>query len=120
MDKIKSKIHKYQPILEQYIRGLAKQYNTSLGSSQNYHAIIDLKTNHFQFVKMGWYKEEFIYKILIHLNINPTTGNIWIQQNNTEIEIDEELKKLADIPKIHFVLGFYPDYIRKHSEYAVA
>jgi len=57
---------------------------------------------------------------MIHLSINTTTGNIWIHQNNTEIEIDLELEKLAAIPKTHFVLGFYPEYIRKHSDYAVA
>ena len=120
MDKIALKIKKYQKVLEKYIRDLANQYNNSLGSDKNYHAIIDLKTNHFQFVRMGWHNDQFLYKVLIHLSINTTTGNIWVQQNNTEIEIDVELEKLAHIPKTHLVLGFYPEYVRAHSDYAIA
>ncbi len=120
MDNLTSKIKGHQRILESYIRGLAKQYNSSLGSDKNYHAIIDLKTNHFQFVKMGWHNNEFFFNVLIHLSINEITGNIWIQQNNTEIEIDVELGKIAKIPKTHFVLGFYPEYVRKYSGYAIA
>ena len=54
------------------------------------------------------------------MSINAETGNIWIQQNNTEIEISAALEKLASIPKTHLVLGFYPEYVRPHSEFAVA
>lgn len=120
MDNLKSKIKKYQKVLKKYFRNLADEYNNSLGSDQDYHCIVDLATNHFQFVKMGWKKDEYTYAILIHLTIHSKTGNIWIQQNNTEIEIDVELEKIAKIPKKHFVLGFYPEYIRKHSDYAIA
>jgi hypothetical protein len=107
-------------VLEKYIRDLATKYNSSLGSTKNYHAIIDLQSNHFQFVRIGWQEEQFIYNVLIHLSINIETGNIWILQNNTEIEIDEELKETSNIPKKSFVLGFYPAYVREQSEYAVA
>ena len=120
MDNLKSKIENHQIVLEKYIRDLAYEYNNSLGSTKNYHAIIDLKSNHFQFVRIGWQDDKFVYSVLLHLSINTETGNIWILQNNTEIEIDEELKVIANIPKTHFVLGFYPAYVRKYSEYAVA
>jgi hypothetical protein len=69
---------------------------------------------------MGWNKEKFVFSVLIHLTINTETGNIWIQQNNTEIELDFELEKFANIPKEHLVLGFRPEYMRELSEYAVA
>lgn len=120
MDTIKSKINKHQKILTQYFRNLSDEYNNSLGSDKDHHSIIDPKTNHFQFVKMGWKKGRFAYAVLIHLNINPKTGNIWIQQNNTEIQLDVELEKIANIPKKHLVLGFRPKYVREHSDYAIA
>lgn len=120
MENLNLKIKKYQKVLTGYVRNLAKECNSSLGSDQDYHSIIDLTTNHFQFLQMSWKNDDYTYLILIHLTINAETGNIWIQQNNTEIEIDVELEKLADIPKKHFVLGFFPEYVRKHSDYAVA
>jgi hypothetical protein len=120
MANLKSKIEQYQNVLEKYIRGLANEYNNSLGSDRNYHAIIDLKNNHFQFIHMGWSKDKFIFLVLIHLTIHPETGNIWIQQNNTEIELDIELEQFANVPKEHLVLDFRPEYIRDLSEYAVA
>lgn len=37
----------------------------------------------------------------------------------SKIELDVELAKF-DIAKENLVLGFRPDYVRKHSDYAVA
>ena len=58
--------------------------------------------------------------VLIHLFIHPEMGNIWIQQNNTERLIDEDLRELIDLPNEHLVLGFSPEYMRVHSAYGVA
>jgi hypothetical protein len=119
MDRIKSKTKKYQKALAEYVRTLAAEYNMALGNELTYVPIVDLQDNHFQLAKMGWHGHQFIFVVLMHFDISPETGNIWIQQNNTERLLDEELAKF-DIPKKHLVLGFRPDYMRKHSEYAVA
>jgi hypothetical protein len=55
----------------------------------------------------------------MHFDIHAETGNIWIQQNNTEIQVDLELERLAEIPKKHLVLGFRPKYMREVSDFAV-
>lgn len=120
MDNTKLKIKKYQKVLSQYLTNLAKEGNNSVDTDVKYQAIIDTQNNHFQLVVLGWDNDTFIYSVLIHLDINPLTGNIWIQQNNTEIDLDIELEKIANVPKKHFVLGFRPDYVREHSDYAVA
>lgn len=120
MDNVQLKIEKYQKVLSNYINNLANEANETLDESIKYQAIIDTQNNHFQLVIIGWEADNFTYSVLIHLDIHPKTGNIWIQQNNTEIEIDVELEKIADIPKKHFVLGFRPDYVRKYSDYAIA
>jgi hypothetical protein len=119
MDILKNKIKKYQKILATYIQELADENNTSLGNDVTYQAIIDVKANHFQLVRMGWQQNRSLYAVLIHLDINAETGNIWVQQNNTEILLDEDLEKKG-IPKKHFVLGFRPAQMRVFSDYAVA
>lgn len=113
-----TKIEKHQKALAQYIKALAAEYNNSLGNIMTYQAIIDTEGNHFQLLKMGWYKDLYSFSVLFHLDIHPETGNIWIQQNNTEIELDIALARF-DIPKEHLVLGFRPAYVRKYSEFAV-
>ena len=120
MDNIQLKIEKYQKVLSDYINNLSNEANKTLSNNIKYQAIVDTQNNHFQLIIIGWENDDFTYAVLIHLDINAETGNIWIQQNNTEIEIDAELKKLASIPKKHFVLSFRPDYVREHSEYAIA
>ena len=116
---LKEKIEKHQKTLSKYIKMLANEYNNSLGNTMKYQAVIDLNGNHFQLMKMGWYKDLYSFSILFHLDIHPKTGNIWIQQNNTEIELDVELAHF-DIPKEHLVLGFRPEYVREWSDYAIA
>ncbi len=116
---IKVKIEKHQKALTAYVKALAEEYNNSLGNTMTYQAIIDTEGNHFQLLKMGWYKDLYSFSVLFHLDIHPETGNIWIQQNNTEIELDIDLAKF-NIPKEHLVLGFRPAYVREFSDFAVA
>ena len=119
MYTIKNQIKKYQKVLATYVQDLAHDYNNSLGNDMTYQAIIDKEGNHFQLVRIGWHQNRFLYAVLIHFDINPETGNIWVQQNNTEILLDEDLEKKG-IPKNHFVLGFRPANMRVYSDYAVA
>ena len=118
MDKLSIKIQQNQKILTQYIQTLAKQYNTALGNKMIYQSLIDTKNNHFQLLKMGWQNDQFIYNVLLHLDINAQSGNIWIQRNNTEILLENDLKKF-NVTKKQLVLGFRPESMRKYSEFAV-
>ena len=121
MDKTILKTKKYQKVLSAYMTQLADKTNKDIPQKEVYHyAVVDTIHNHFQLIVSGWDDDFFVHAILIHLHIHPKTGNIWILQNNTEIDIDIELERIANIPKRHFVLGFHPDYVRKHSDYAVA
>ena len=116
---LKNRIKKYQHILSEYITQLAQERNTALGNDMTYQAIVDTKGNHFQLVRMGWDKHRFLYTVLIHFDINPITGSIWLQQNNTEIEVDKDLETYG-ITKKNIVLGFQPAYVRPMSDFAAA
>jgi hypothetical protein len=53
----------------------------------------------------------------MHLDIK--NGKIWIQINNTELDIGQALVEMG-IPKEDIVIGFQPVYIRQVSGYAIA
>ncbi len=82
------KIKRYQKVLANYVTQLAEEYNNSLGSSKTYQAVTDMVNNRFLLMNVGWYKGKFRYHVLFHLEIHPETGNIWVQQNYTEILLD--------------------------------
>jgi XisI protein len=112
---LKNRIKKHQRVLSDYITELAQ----ALGNDMTYQAIVDTKGNHYQLVRMGWDKYRFLYSVLIHFDINTTTGSIWLQQNNTEIELDKALE-MYGITKKNIVLGFHPASIRSLSDFAAA
>lgn len=119
MDTVQSKIEKYQRTLVQYIEKLAEEKNNALGKKLTYQAIIDTKSYHFQLLELGWHEKRYVHDVLIHLDINPETGNIWVQKNDTEIPLDIELAEY-DIPKKHLVLGFRPPYMHGLAGFASA
>ncbi|MEK7254740.1 MAG: element excision factor XisI family protein [Bacteroidota bacterium] len=119
MENVADKIKKRQRILIEYLEELAHEQNTSLGSTPDCEVIIDTQHNHFQLTRIGWHDRKYNFYVLMHLSIKPD-GKVWIQKNNTEILIDEDLERRG-IPKSEMVLGFRPEYWRAMSdEFAVA
>jgi XisI protein len=118
MVNIAKKIKKHQQVLTTYVEQLAKERNESLGSIGGYQAITDLTHNQFQLIHIAWYDRQYSFKVLLHFSIHPETGNIWVQQNNTEIPLDADFSERG-IPKSNLVLGFRPADMRELSNYAV-
>jgi XisI protein len=118
MVSLEKKIKLHQKTLANYVEQLAKERNESLGSTGGYQAVTDLKHNQFQLIHISWHERQFYFKVLLHFSIHPETGNIWVQQNNTEIPLDVDFSNLG-IPKSHLVIGFRPADMRELSEYAV-
>lgn len=117
MDTITQKKQLHQTLVARYLQELAKNYMESLGNDLEYQVIIDFENNHYQLVRLGWADRQFFYQTLLHLDIK-ADAKIWIQQNNTEILVGQNLAKqgvaLSDI-----VLGFRPQYLREQSEFAI-
>ena len=55
---------------------------------------------------------------MCHPNIRPD-GIIWIQVNDTDRDIAEELERTG-VPKTDIVIGFQPPQYRPYTGYAVA
>jgi hypothetical protein len=79
--------------------------------------VFDADQDHYQVVAIGWDKEERVYGCSIHLDIK--NEKIWIQVNNTELDIGQDLIEMG-IPKEDIVIGFQPPYMRSFSGYAIA
>lgn len=65
----------------------------------------------------GWKADKYRFKVLFHLDI--INDKIWLQQNDTEFAIADELVEKG-VPRTDIVLGFLAQHIRAHSGFATA
>ncbi|MEM9885761.1 MAG: XisI protein [Bacteroidota bacterium] len=112
MDKIK----KYQQILIETIESYAKRWERPDDPLQNI-VIADVERGHFQFLRMGWKENDYIFGAVFHFDI--IDDKVWVQENRTDILIAEELVERG-IPKTDIVLGLQPPYARPYTEYAAS
>lgn len=112
------KITNYQNILIETI----KEYHHFLAYSKvdeydnSIKKIIDLENNHFMLSIIGWQGNRFVYTVLFHFEM--IDGKVWLQQNNTEFAIADELIEKG-IDRKDIVLGFVSKGKRKLSGFAV-
>jgi hypothetical protein len=110
------KLIKYKAILSDFVEELAQApFSVQLGLENQ--AITDTIHNHFQVITLGWDKDKFVFDIILHFDIKD--GKVWIQQNWTDLLLDEELQKRG-IERQDIVVGFLPPYAREQSGLATA
>ncbi len=78
--------------------------------------IFDVENDRYMFINIGWSKEGRIHHCVIHIDI--IDGQVWIQANNTDRLIAEELVA-AGIPPESIVLGLQPPDVRPYTAYGV-
>lgn len=83
----------------------------------NLLVISDKENNHFQLLMQGWDDEDYIFQCLFHLDI--IDNKIWIQWNDTDFPIEEELIKLG-VRLNEIVLGVKHPKFRNHTDFAIA
>lgn len=114
MEGINNKIESYQQIIIDILTSEVREF--SLQPELEDQVIADLKRNHFQLLRIGWVDDDRILQILIQIDIKPD-GKIWLQENQTELRLDEELLK-EGIPASEIVLGMHPPSYRQFTEFA--
>ena len=114
MDKMKEKIEHYRKIVLDILESAARPF--PLQPELADLVIADNTRNHFQLLRMGWVENDRILQILMHLDIK-ADGKVWIQENTTELAVDDELVKRG-IPHEDIVLGMHPPSYRTFSEFA--
>lgn len=114
--KLSRKIGKYsrlvKTLLTEYVAERAHRKDL------NYQLLIDPVHRHYQVILNGWQAEQFVHRILFHLEVK-ADAKIWIWVNKTEIDIGT-LLALQGVPFTEIVLGFYPVHLRELSDYAVS
>ena len=79
--------------------------------------IADTKNHQYQLVRLGWYKDRHVHYTVFHFDI--VNNQIWIQENRTDVKIDEELIAVGISPK-DIVSGLQHPSMRILSQNAVA
>lgn len=114
MDKVK----KYQDIvtsfLENYIEETSGGYAVETVKPR---VILDRINNSFQLLSVGWSANRYTFSPIFHFDI--INEKIWIQCNNTEREIVDELMSQG-VDNQDIVLGFIPPHARHLLGFATA
>lgn len=110
------KITKYQQILCKILEEYGN-IRKSLTPNVKSQIIIDNVHKHYQLLSVGWHNERFIYLVTFHFDI--IDGKVWIQQNNADVLIADELIERG-VLKSDIVLGFIPENVRSYEGFAVA
>ena len=110
------KIAQYQQIICQLLDEYTTFKNSVTPAIKN-QTLIDKENHHYQLLAIGWHNNRFVYQISLHFDI--INDKIWIQQNNTDILIADELIARG-VPKSDIVLGFIPEQFRSYEGFAVA
>jgi hypothetical protein len=79
--------------------------------------IIDSERDRYLLLRVGWEGERRINYPVFHFEIKD--GKIWLQENNTDVEVDRELEEMG-ISKKEIVLGFHHPAMREYSDFATA
>ncbi len=79
--------------------------------------IIDSERDHYLLLRVGWEKGKRINYAVFQFDIKDE--KIWIQENNTDVEVDKELEEMG-ISKKEIVVGFHHPSMREYSDYAIA
>lgn len=103
----------------QIVRQLLQDYAEISASDENVKnkTLFDLESDRYLLLSMGWSKGLRVHHCVMHVDI--IEGQVWIQANNTDRLIAEELVA-AGIPKEAIVLGLQPPEVRSYTAYGVA
>lgn len=78
--------------------------------------IFDSENDRYMLLSLGWSKGRRIHNCVMHIDI--IDGQVWIQANNTDRLIAEELVA-AGIPPEAIVLGLQPPEVMPYTAYGV-
>lgn len=108
------KIEEYQEVIVSILKEEVREF--PLQPELKDYVLVDKENRHYQLLRLGWVEDDRILQVLIHMNIHED-GKIWIQENLTELAVDEELLKKG-VPAKDIVLGLQPPAYRQFTAYA--
>lgn len=101
-----SKIDRYrQAVIEFLLQQSSERHLDNIESQP----IFDKQRDRYLILSQGWRDQERIYWVVMHLDL--CDGKVWIQRNQTEVDIEAELMALG-IPHQDIVRGMIPAQYR--------
>jgi hypothetical protein len=103
----------------QSIKNLLKQYADAMNKNPEpgveIELIFDPENDRYLLLDVGWRAKKRVHRCLFHFDIKD--DKIWLQENNTDIEVDEDLAEMG-ISKPEIVVGFHHPDLREYSDFA--
>ncbi len=112
MDKLKH----YQDTIIDFLNRYNAETKGSTDNPVQRRILVDRDNNSFQLLSIGWRGNHYIFGPIFHFDI--IDGKIWMQCNNTEREVVDELMANG-VDKRDIVLGFLTPQARQFSGFAV-
>jgi hypothetical protein len=109
------KLAHYRESIKVFLRKYADSMKNN--SEIEVELIFDNENDHYLLLDIGWQKSHRVHDCIFHFDIKD--GKIWLQENNTDLEIDEDLEEMG-ISKDELVVGFHHPSMRKYSDYALS
>ena len=109
-------IIEYQGIIQSLLTEIHNYKNHRNNNGIEEEIVFDSDRNRYLLIDVGWDRKEYVYGTIIHIDIKE--GKIWIQRNNTEINLADRLVE-SGIPKENIVIGLHSPFMRQYSGYAV-
>lgn len=110
------KVEKYQKAILELLQEYADYYNGS-NSPLKHYVISDKENHHYLLNDIGFSNRRFINGIIYHFDI--IDGKVWLQVNNTDNLIADELMEKG-VPRTDIVIGFHEPHLREYTGFAVA
>ena len=111
MDSVKTYIQLVKQLLHDYA-----SIFVSNEANIDYQVIFDTEHNRYLLLSVGWSNGQRVHHVVMHIDI--IDEQVWIQANNTDRLIAEELVE-AGIPPKSIVLGLQPPEIIPYTAYGI-
>ena len=106
-------VEKYDRIVHDFLQRYTR-IPLSDDATVNYEKIFDVDRHRYLLLAAGWSKGQRVHHTVIHIDI--IEGEVWIQANNTDRLIAEDLVE-AGVPRESIILGLQPPEIRPYTDY---
>jgi hypothetical protein len=108
------RLNHYRQCIRKFLTGYT-QYGKESGIETQ--LIFDSEHDHYLLLRAGWDNEQRVHYCVFHFDIKG--DKIWLQENNTDIEVDKDLEEMG-ISKKEIVVGFHHPSMREYSDFATA
>ena len=113
MDRLENYRQSIKKLLTQYADSINKKPEPGV----EVELVFDPENDRYLFLYVGGEEAKRIHNCIFYFDIKG--DKIWLQENNTDIEVGEELEEMR-ISKKEFVVGFHHPSMREYSDYAVS